>query len=106
MITELLHYQIETLNDDGIWIHHSFLKPAYKYEDTTVKRGWWIFGYSITRQVCVNEQEARIRARTRALRKAQRLNQGIPTRLLITVRFRGHANPVTYEVWDRGRYVA
>ena len=73
MITELLHYDVETLDSSSNWVHHSRVTPAYKYEDTTVTRGWWIFGYTVTREVCVNEQEARIRTRTRALRKAQLL---------------------------------
>ena len=103
MIDELLNYEIQTLNADGVWVHHSYERPSYKYEDRTVTRQWWIFGYSYTRRVCVNEREARVKARKRALRKARRTNKSIPARVLMTVRFRNHADYVTYETWDQGR---
>ena len=106
MLSELIHYEIQTLNGDSVWVHQSFEKPEYVYEEHTITKRWWVFGYSFTRRVCVNEHDTRVRTRKHTLRKARQLNKQIPTRVLITVRFRGHEGVATYEIWDRGRYLA
>jgi hypothetical protein len=104
MKTKLRLYTLQTKNEDGVWKHHSFVKPEYEYEEHTEERRWLFFTFRRTRQRITNEKEARIAARRKAVHRARRLYKSLPTRILISVAFR-EGGAATYEIWENGRFL-
>lgn len=104
MNTKLRLYTIQTKNEDGVWLHHGFVHPEYEYEDYVEELRWLFFTFKRKRQRITNELEARIAARSKALRVAKKLYKAQPTRILISVAFTV-GGAATYEIWQDGRFL-
>lgn len=106
MLSTVLRYEIETIPHDGRlkWRIRKVIHPDYDLINETFRRRflWWTWERPYI--VIFNERKARIKARKKAFRIANRLYPAYLVRVFVIFQFPEVDDPIRHCIWANGHY--